>query len=209
MPDRDAQTIWLEVVEKVKNRTISPALWRALEKAAGVTIEGNSFIVGFHPADFPMRGHLASGEHKNAIDQAIRESSGKPLTMRLIEGTSVADWESAKKREVMAEATRQAAIQRKQEEGTASRTWEILMEKLSRKYAMLPLRQFPQTRARFLAEAAVVVADAMDQYCPRDGQVDEITERGLARLIEKIATLMEMPSTEVAMHVLRCRGELK
>jgi len=209
MPDMNAQEIWAEVVERVKDRTISPSLWNALEQARGVTVEDGLLVVGFSSADMPLRGHLASGEHKNTIDKAISEVARRPLSIRLIEGTSLADWENAKSREAAAEATREAALRRKQQEVRAGKSWEVVMEQVSRQYAKLPMRQLPQVRARYLQDAIVMVSEAIDTMFPQGEVMDELAERSLARVIEKVAALVEIPASEVALYLLRYRGELK
>ena len=209
MPDMNAQAIWAEVVEKVKDRTISPSLWRALERACGVTIEDGWLVVGFSPADMPQRGHLASGEHRNTIDKAINEVAGQQLTLRLIEGTSLADWENAKRREAAAVASREEAQRKKEEEVSAGKSWEVVLEQVSRHYARTHLRQLPQVRANYLQDAVKMMSEAIDRVCPQGEKMDELMERSLARVIEKVSTLVEIPSTEVAIHLLRYRGEIK
>ncbi|MDO8683738.1 MAG: hypothetical protein Q7N50_09685 [Armatimonadota bacterium] len=209
MSDRNVHTIWAEVVEKVKERTISPALWRALEKAQGIIIEDGFLVVGFAPIDYSLRGHLASSEHQNAIIAAVAEVAGQPLRLRLIEGLTIADWENAKKREAAAEAVREAASRKRSVELAAAKTWEGVMEQVSRKYANMPMRQLPQARARYLAEAVQIMSEAMDVLYPSNGQADDLAERSLARLIEKVATLVDLPGAIVADRLLRYRGELQ
>jgi hypothetical protein len=209
MPDKNAQAMWAEVVERVKDRTISPSLWRALERATGVTIEDNWLVVGFASADIPQRGHLASGEHRNTIDKVIIEVARRPLTLRLIEGTTLADWENAKKREAVANANREAAQRKKLEEVSAGRSWEVVLEQVSRQYARIPMRQLPQVRAKYVTDAVKIMSDFVDNMFPDGAKMDELAERSLARLIEKVATLVEVPATEVAIFYLRYRGEIK
>jgi hypothetical protein len=208
MVSKDARFIWAEVVERVKDRTISPALWRALEKAVGVTIEDGQLIIGFTSPDMPMSGHLRSGDHKNTIESCIAEVAGEPLRLRMIEGLTVADWEAAKRREAAAEAARASAARRRAHESEASKTWDVLMEQVSRRYANTPMRQFPQMRAKYLADATQMIVEAMETLYPAGSEVDELAERALARLIEKIATLIDVPSVVVANGILRSRGEI-
>jgi hypothetical protein len=209
MPDMNAETIWAEVVERVKDRTISPSLWHALEQARGVTVEDDWLVVGFSSADIPLRGHLASGEHRNTIDKVINEVARKPLTLRLIEGISPADWENTKRREAVAEAQREAARRKKLEEVSSGKSWEVVLEQVSRQYAKMPMRQLPQVRARYLENAIVMVSEALDTMFPGGEKMDELAERNLARVIEKVSALVEIPATEVALFLLRHRGEIK
>lgn len=206
---KSAKTIWSEAVEKIKDRTISPTLWRALEKTHGVTMEGGFLVVGLIPADFPMSGHLLSSEHRNTIDVVISEIACEPLRLKVIEGITVGEWETAKKREAVAEASREAAMKRRMEESAAAKTWDGVMEQVSRKYATTPMRQLPQMRARYLVEAITIVVDAMRTLYPQEGAADELTERSFSRLIERLASLVEMPPADIADRILRRRGEIR
>jgi len=208
VPDLDARTVWLEAVEKVKDRTIKPTLWRALEQASGVIIEGGQLVIGFSPADMPMASHLRSSDHKNTIESAICEVAGRPMTMRVIEGLTVGDWESTKLREASAQAVRESEAQRRMAEVAAGRTWDGVLEQVSRKYARTPLRQLPQMRARYLAQAVDLIVEAMNTLYPSDGRRDELAERAFARVVERVATLVETPAVEVAERILRRRGEI-
>lgn len=209
MPEQNAKSIWAEAVEKVKDRTISPTLWRALEKAVGVVIEDGFFVVGFAPQDMPMSGHLFSSEHKNTIEAVIAELTGSQLRLRIMEGSSTADWENAKARQLAAEAARQVTLQRKMEESAASRTWDGVLEHVSRHYSSMTLRQLPQQRARYLSEAVVIISDALDVLYPSGSAVDERSERLLARVIERVATTIDLSAVEVADRLLRYRGDIK
>lgn len=208
MKEAEARNIWLEAVERVKDRTLAPTLWRALEMGTGVTEEDNMFIVGFTPGDAPMSGYLTSSDHRITIEKVLTEIIGKPIQLKIIEGMTIADFEAHKKREQVAEQTRRAAQERKHVERAAERAWEVISEQCSRKYANTPLRQLPQIRARYMIEAVEIISEAMDRIHP-DGNIDEIGHRALGRVIERVATLTDVPGATVAAELIRLRGTIE
>ena len=208
MKEAEARKVWLEAVERVKDRTLAPTLWRALEMGTGVTEEDNMFIIGFPPSDAPMSGYLTSSDHRITIEKVLTEIIGKPIQLKIIEGTSIADYEAHKKRERVAEHTRRVAQERKHVERAAERAWESVAEQCSRKYAGTPLRQLPQVRAQYLFEAVQIISDAMDRIHP-DGKIDEIGHRALGRVIDRAATLADVPGTTVAVELIRFRSTRK
>ena len=207
MAVENVQQVWLQVVDMVKHRTVHPSFWRALEMSSGVTTEEDLFVVGFPSAQYPMSGLLLSSEHQNAIEKAIAEVTGEPFRLKVIEGTTLADWALTKRREAASEAARRAADEKRRVEAAAERTWDGVAEQVSRRYAGTPLRQLPQARARYLQEAVRIISDGMDHlYNPESA--DELSERSLARVIEKVATLAELPGPMVALELLRYRESL-
>ena len=208
MKEAEARKIWLEAVERVKDRTLAPTLWRALEMGYGVTTENGQFIVGFPPSDSPMAGYLTSADHKNTIERVLTELIGSQMQLKIIEGTTIQDYEAFKKREAIAEKTRKEALERKHVERAADRAWETISEQCSRKYAQTPLRQLPQTRGQFLFEAIQIISDAMDRIHP-DGKIDEPAHRALGRVIDKVGTLADVPSAIVAAELIKYRRAKK
>jgi hypothetical protein len=208
MNEADAQKAWLAAVERVKDQTLAPTLWRALEMGHGIDFEDGFFIVGFPPSDAPMAGYLRSSEHKMVIEKSITEILGTPAQVRIIEGTTQADFEHFKKREIAAEQNRVAATQRKQVERAFEASWELVSEQCSRKYANTALRQLPQVRGQFIFESVQIIADSMDRIHP-DGKINEYGHRAIARVIEKVATLGDVPGATVAMELVRVMSAKK
>jgi hypothetical protein len=208
MKEAEAKRVWLEAVERVKDRTLAPTLWRALEMGTGITLDGDLFIIGFSSADAPMAGYLVSSDHKNVIEKALTEIVGRPVRLKTIEGSTPADYETHKQREVVAEETRRVAQERKHVERAAERQWEMIMEQCSRKYANTPLRQLPHIRSQFMFEAVNIVSEAMDEIHP-DGKIDEIGHRAMGRVVDKIATLADVPGAVVGAELIRVRRAKK
>ncbi|WP_319586076.1 hypothetical protein [uncultured Desulfobulbus sp.] len=201
----DLKALWEKVEDNVKQKVIHPTLWRTLELAVPVIIEDSFFVVGFTPTNFNMSGHLTVPEHRNAIESALEAYSGTRLFLRVIEGQTVADWKNVKIKEADAERLADAKQKKREKESAITKTWEGLYEQVGRGYANLPLRQLPQARARFIESVIEDISDAMDDLIPEGGQVDELTERSLARVIDRAGSLTDVPPAMIALELKRFR----
>lgn len=207
MNQAEARQLWLEAIEKIKDRTMKPMLWRAIEAGVGIALDDEFFIVGFPPSEGPMGGYLTSADHKQIIEQVISDLVGKPTRIKVIEGTTMADLEAARERDRVAEITRKSIAERKHVERKAEREWETVAEQCSRKYANTPLRQLPQTRGQYMLEAVKIVSEAMDEIHP-DGNIDDVGQRAMGRVIDKVATLADVPGASVALELIKYRNGL-
>lgn len=208
MTEAEARKLWLEAVERVKDQTLAPTLWRALEAGTGVAHEGGYFVIGFPPSDAPMSGYLKSSEHKIIIEKVLTQLLGEPTQIRTIEGTTQADYEAFKKREAVAERTRRMAGERRQAERTVEMAWDAVSEQCSRKYANTPMRQMAHIRGQYMFEAIHMVSEALDRIHP-DGKLDEVGHRAMARVLERIATLTDVPGAVVGAEFVRLRMSRK
>lgn len=199
------RTVWSRVVDEVKHKVIHPTLWKALEASVAVTIEDGEFVVGFPAGTFHLSGNLMSLDHKNVIEGSIARHAGERLLLRIIEGGTMDDWQAVKVKEAHAAALREAAAAKHEDETSSVRIWDKLLDQVGRKYATMPLRQLPQSRAAYIAEALRMISDAMDRLIPAGQEPDELTQRSLGRVIEKVANLVEVPSTLVALELIRAR----
>lgn len=203
----DVKSVWNEVVDQVKLKVIHPTLWRVLEMAVPIAAENGEFVVGFGPRDFHMSGHLTASQHRNAIETALRESSGVSLRLRIIEGDTAQDWVQAKVKDESAQAHKEAVYQKREAETAVTESWDGLLESVGRRYAALPLRQLPQLRAGYIEEMVREISDAMDVLMPAGSPPSELAERSLARVIDKVGTLTETPPALIALELRRFRGK--
>jgi hypothetical protein len=196
--------LWIQTVNLVKDRVNHRSLWEAMEQAVGIAIEQDTFIVGLNPRFFNQAGHLNVSAHKNAIENAVKDLTGRPLKVRIIEGDTIDDWNYTKQRDARIAAMREATYQRKDREEAEAQSWDTLIEYVAREYSNTPLRQLPQSRARFLTRMLYVVSDAMDTLYSENP--DEAVERHLARVIDRIANVTDTPATIVALELDRLRA---
>jgi len=200
----DISQVWHEATERVKDRVIHPTLWRALETAVPITVEDELFVVGFAPGTMHLSGHLTSADHRNAIENAIAGSAGKKLRLCVIDGATLDDWNHFKARQTATREVRQKQHERARREMQTTQTWDSTLEKVGRSYAALNLRQLPQVRGKYLLDAIEMISTAMDELY-NDEAPDEVTQRALARVIDRVGTLTEVPAALIALELLRYR----
>lgn len=201
----DMKSLWNKAVDQVKLKVIHPTLWRTLEAAIPLIIENNEFIVGFRAADHHMSGNLTTSEHRNAIETALREFSGVGLNLRVIEGDTVQDWMAVKAKDERMQELKEAARLKREKETAVTKSWDGLMEIVGRRYAAIPLRQLPQFKARYLEDVVKVISETMDVLMPGGTPMDELAERSLARVIDKVGTVADVSPTLIALELERFR----
>ncbi len=193
------QQLWAQTVERVKKVVIAPTLWRALEKTVPVAWENNTFVVGIGTADGQLASSLNSGEHKSAMEQALRTvANSADLKFRLIEGTTRADWEYVKAQDAAATAQRQQAAQKKFVQSETFSSWDEIYDQVSRMWAGSEYRALASGKARFLRQAMEMVEKAMAELLPEGAKTNEQTERGLSRVIERVASMTGSDATILA-----------
>lgn len=205
---KQAHQIWLTAAERVKDRVIAPTLYRALELPTGIAVDGDEFILGFSNADLPMAGHLRSAQYKAIIDQCVSEVVKRKVRVRIIEGTAPEDYERYKTQLQARDATQVTVSAQKERERAILAKWDEVGEQITRRYARLQLRQLAQQRAEFMWEAFRIINQAIEDMGYTDDS-DEIQKRALARVFERYATVVEIPSTMLAFEFFRLRKEGK
>jgi hypothetical protein len=193
------QQTWTQAVDRVKREVISPSLWRALERTIPVAWENDNFVVGLAAAEGQLAGQMNTAEYRGAIERTLRSITGsEDLRFRVIEGTAYSDWEYTKARDAAAVTQRQQAAQRRFTEAGAFATWDEIYDQVSRLWANSEMRSLPSGKARFLEKALALMEKAMESLYPAQGQADETTERGLSRVIERVASMTGSDSTFIA-----------
>lgn len=208
LTQEQARRVWLEAAEKVKDRVIAPTLYRALELGVGITLDGGEFVIGFATPDIPMAGHLRSSQHQAVVEQCISDVLKKKVRMRIIEGTTLQEYENYKKIKATAEATNVSMSERRQQERQVELGWEEVGEQITRGYARLHMRQLAQSKGQFIKWAFGVINNAIERLDYREDS-DEIHKRSLSRVFEKFATVVEVPSAMLAYEFFKLRDEGK
>ena len=200
----ELEKLWNKVVDQVKMKVIHPTLWRSLEAGTPITVEDGQFVVGFAPGSYHMSGHLTISEHKNAIENALKTFSGTPLSLRVIEGDSLQDWQAVKEKEQRVQVLQDERYRKGQDAAAITKAWENLFENAGRRYASMHLRGLPQMRAKYIVEMLKRLSDAIDELMP--DKPDELSERSLARVIERVGTITETPASMIALELMRYRA---
>jgi hypothetical protein len=195
----DLQQVWAQAVDRVKREIIAPSLWRAIERTIPVTRDGDVFAVGLAPGEGQYAGTMNTGEYRAAIERILRTVTGdNALTFRLIEGTTLEDWEYIKARDAAAVAQRQQAAQKRVVESKSFSSWDEIYDQVSRLWANAEFRALASGKGRYLEEALALINKALESLAPSEGKRTEQTERGLSRVIERVASITGSDATLIA-----------
>jgi len=198
--------LWTRAAEDAKLSVKSPTVYRALEKTIPIAWEDGVFVIGFAGHDGQLAGQINNTEMRNLLERALRtQSKDAELRFRIIDGASYEDWESAKKRDAVALASRQQVVEKRNVETKAFTSWDEVYDQVSRLWANSEFRALPTGRARYFSNAFDIVIRAMDAIYPKEGKVEEPVERGLCRIIDRIASMTGSDSALVAYLLLERR----
>jgi len=91
--------IWNKAFDIVRREVAVPTVWLAMQAARPLTIDGNYFVAALPADESYLAGHLQDNQATTAIEEALREVTGRILAFRLITGEALADWDDQKARE--------------------------------------------------------------------------------------------------------------
>ena len=192
MQIKDAQAMqqtWRMVADKAKQGVNSSPFYRAIDAAIPIAWEDDWFVIGMPPVEGQISAAINSREYQNVIERAVREVTGSPETrFRLIDGVTYKDWESAKQRTAASAAGVQQNLQRQTSSSAAFASWEEIYERVSRLWSTTENRSLAIGRGRYLTEAFKIVEEAITRLYPADGKPDDLNERGLSRVLERIGS---------------------
>ncbi|MBW3625581.1 MAG: hypothetical protein KY468_19475 [Armatimonadetes bacterium] len=210
----DPWDLWHDVVVEVKKRFMQPSFWQALETVIPITIEGTTFVAGLPAAAGHYSGYLTGTENRNRLERILQELANAKLTLRIIEGTEESDWEFVKQREQAAHTAQQAMRTRFEQPsapGAGGRplTWESLLERIYAMFSRAKGHNLPQGRVEYLMQILPILSEQSQKIMDASRHDLDRNERALARLIDKIAGLVEVPSAVIALELYRYRQDEK
>lgn len=91
--------IWARVFDRVRREVDVATVWLAMQSVTPLTIDGSFFVATLPPDQQFLRMNLDTAEASAAIEEALREITGRILAFRLIRGQLLADWEREKQQE--------------------------------------------------------------------------------------------------------------
>lgn len=196
--------VWGEALPTIRQGVTGVGIWAALNATKPLLIADNVVILGLPHEDTELAGHLKLPNVKRLIEKELSDRLGQPVTARVIDGTTMQDWERIQRRDAEARRLQEVALNKMRAELSAKSNWDAVYEQLSRRYAAVTNKSLPQNRARFLEEAIEIVAEARKNQAGADEQ----GERNFARCIERVSQYSDVPSTLIAVQVLQRAGEL-
>ena len=91
--------IWARTFDAVRRTLNSPTLWLAMQAARPLAVDGNYFVAALPRQDQYLATHLQTSEATLAVEEALRDVTGRILAFRLIVGEALTDWEEQKARD--------------------------------------------------------------------------------------------------------------
>ena len=200
----DVGQVWNEALPVVTQQVTGRGVWAALNAAVPIMLDESILVLGLDSRDSELAGHLRIPATKRLMEMAVSKVMGAPSTVRIIDGTTPADYDVVKRRDSERRRLQEAELTKMRAEMASRTNWESVYDQLARRFAAVTNRSLPQNRARFFEEAIALIAEA------RQSQEtwDDMGERNFARCLERVAQYVEMPSTFVALQVLQKAGEL-
>ena len=202
-PAVDVRALWTFVTAQVKQEIVMPALWRALEAAHPIAIENGELVVGFSGEGAQHVGQLLSNQNRIKIEQVLIKATRLQLRIRVIDGTSLADWEAAKQTDLEGVRMHAEAIRAHQVAVAAGQTWEVVGEQIVRKFGNTSNRVLAGVQGRFLAETVEIIAEAYGRIMPEAPA--EPDERAYGRTLERVAERTGVPASLIALLVIQRR----
>jgi hypothetical protein len=207
------EKIWREATDVVLVRSdrFGP-LNQAMQAAVPIVLDEDVLVVTMPGAERHLAGHLETAANRNAILNALEEVAGSRVTFKMIDGSTVQDWElikAAQKRARGASATTEqettAAPAARAGVKAGEGPWDKLLQEIHRQFQQLAKRQYPQSRSRYLREALTLVLRTDEELRLSDSIDEEAHERSLARALERLASMVEVPPVLLAMEFDRMK----
>lgn len=196
--------VWKQSLPAIQEQVSGRGVWAALNAAVPVAFEDGVLVIGLAHQDSELAGHLRIPATVRLMEQIVSKALATQTKVRVIDGTTQADFEVVKRRDAERRRLQEAEMQKMRSELQARTTWDSVYEQLSKRYAAVPNKTLPQNKARFLDEALALVADGRKEQA----NYDDMGERNFARCIERVAQYTELPSTLIATMVLERLGEI-
>ncbi|MCC7495552.1 MAG: hypothetical protein IT204_24595 [Fimbriimonadaceae bacterium] len=226
IPAEQLQKLWSQVRTKVKAVDINPPLYRALDLAVPVTLDGTVLVVGLDPADQHEASQFDLPANRAVIDKVLARIVSKPLTLQLIDGTTVEEYERWKERAAATAALRQRTVEvaearaAKDDAAAAAEAGEEVADSgdgssvnrlllgvtrdFHNGYRQLANRTQSLVRGRFVSQAIDRLLEAERQIADLEGPA-AMKERLLSRAIDRLAEIVGTEPLVVALELERRR----
>jgi hypothetical protein len=192
--NQELEAVWSNVRERVKERVTGRSLYQALDLLTPIVMESETLVLGVPSEHALLASHLNTPTVRRWMELFLEEAYGFRPQIVIIEGTTLQDWHLYQRKQAELHRLTETSMRKQAQETRAYTSWEGVYEQVGRAFAATPSRSLATSRARYLQEALQIVREAM-QHLPLD---DELDERQLNRIIERIATNVDAPAALIA-----------
>lgn len=201
----DLGWVWKEVRKRVFIKLpFSLAVADALAAAVPITLDTDTFVVGLSSREYTMGTSITSPVVKNTIENILRQAAGRVISLEVIEGTTMNDWEEMHDRRQKAQAALLAMAEQKAGDHHFDDVLNQIVGEIRHRISQVHDRVLPQVRASLVLDIAPSLCDAEDMLFGDEGHTRE-SKRAMARVLDRIATFLEVPPVMIALEVERHR----
>lgn len=206
----DLKALWKDVDMAVRRLPgTTRTLWEAVEAAVPLTIEGETLILGFDPKDMRHASYVETRVNKSQVQQVLQAKTGKRLDIRCIEGATLDAWERTKDREAQRERATQEALEQQRAHTASTRGWSQLNADLQALFASTEARRYATSQAQLFVKALPMVYETETRVRQQDPDAEHDAILGLNRAFDRIATVCDLPATQVALEYMRYKAARK
>lgn len=200
--------VWTEVRKRVFIKLpFSRNLADALEAVVPVVLDGDNFVCGLAPVDFPLSNMLNADDVRNTIESILRQAAGRAIHFEVIEGTSLDDWHFVRDRRRRASEAMVAISERSISTHHFEDVLNQIVSEVRTRVTSTKDRIYPQVRARLILEIAPDLAAAEEMLF--EGYDDHDGRRAFARAIDRISGFLEITPLTLALEIERCHREAR
>ena len=211
------QKIWKEASDVVLLRSdrFGP-LNQAMQATLPIGLDEHMLVLTIPGSERHLAGHMDTAANHNSILNALELVYGEQLEFRLIDGSTMQDWEELKGAETRAKAASRMAHDRgaagPSRPGAADQpapaptpmkaidaAWDDLIQRMHRQYQELPKRQYPQSKARFVRDIVGWIARTEEDLKYAADANEDAIDRGVARCVERLGATIDMPAVMIAL----------
>lgn len=197
--------LWRHVNKRVRQGPVNRGLWDAVMAAVPVAVEDQTLVVGLKPQDMRHAGYMETATNRAMVEQILEGLTGRRLGLRVIEGTTSADWDRAKDRDQLMERRERIELGAREARRDSAEAWHDLQETLVRMFTSGTATRQPVDTARLLGSALRLLSDTDTRTRAEDPEGTVLHDKQLNRICDRLASYCEMSSTEVALHYLQLR----
>ena len=200
----DLLWVWKEVRKRVFIKLpFSLAVADSLAAAVPVALEGDLFVVGLSSREYVMAGTLTTPTVKNTVENILRQAAGRAITLEVIEGTTMSDWEEMSERRQKAQSALLAIAEQKAGEHHFDDVLNQIVGELRHRISLVSDRVLPQVRAGLVLDIAPSLADAEDMLFGQHESHE--ARRAIARVIDRVAVFLDVPPLMLSLEIERYR----
>lgn len=216
------QALWEEIKRRVKALDLNRPLWRAIDVAVPITMDGRTLVIGLSSEHQHEASTFDIAENKTTLQKVLANVANKPLQLLVIDGTSEAEYQAWQERQRVADELRRRQVERLESPGdedelpteeedaqmatSVNRVMLQLNRELHLRYRDTKNRSQSLTKARFLVAALADVHEAEDRLEELDGS-PALKERQVSRSLQKLGDMISVDPVLVALEYERYKRE--